>query len=108
MVRLKQPSTRSVGRNQPEVCDVVATIDHNFLFALPKMDERAAGRGTYGGNGKPGKSGKPAPAAPTNFVRNQIAADLARGTYEPRQWAGKPGVDAERSFKKLLDGLKKN
>jgi glutaminyl-tRNA synthetase len=32
------------------------------------------------------------PAAPTNFIRNQIAADLVRGTYEPRHWAGKPGV----------------
>ena len=38
---------------------------------------------------------KPLPAktaAPTNFIRNQIAADLVRGTYEPRHWAGKPGV----------------
>ena len=32
------------------------------------------------------------PAAPTNFIRNQITADLVRGTYEPRHWAGKPGV----------------
>jgi len=31
------------------------------------------------------------PAA-TNFIRNIIAEDLARGTYEPRQWAGRPGA----------------
>jgi glutaminyl-tRNA synthetase len=45
---------------------------------------------------KPGKSKKtgrdkasgPAP----NFLRNIIAADLARGTYEDRHWAGRPGV----------------
>ena len=48
-----------------------------------------------GGKEPPGKAprpGKPAPAAPTNFIRNQIAADLVHGTYEPRHWAGKPGV----------------
>jgi glutaminyl-tRNA synthetase len=44
--------------------------------------------GKDGGKGKAGK--EPAPA--TNFIRNIIAADLARGTYEPRQWAGRPGV----------------
>ncbi|HXF45037.1 MAG TPA: glutamine--tRNA ligase [Burkholderiaceae bacterium] len=27
-----------------------------------------------------------------NFLRNIIAADLARGTYEDRNWAGRPGV----------------
>jgi glutaminyl-tRNA synthetase len=49
---------------------------------------------------EPSKPSKPeakppqgkAAAAPTNFIRNQIAADLARGTYEPRQWSGQPGV----------------
>jgi glutaminyl-tRNA synthetase len=44
---------------------------------------------------KPGKPPRkplpPKPATPTNFIRNQIAADLAHGTYEPRHWAGKPG-----------------
>ena len=28
----------------------------------------------------------------TNFIRNIIAADLLRGTYEDRCWAGRPGV----------------
>jgi glutaminyl-tRNA synthetase len=28
----------------------------------------------------------------TNFLRNIIAADLVRGTYDARNWAGKPGV----------------
>jgi glutaminyl-tRNA synthetase len=37
------------------------------------------------------KTGAPKPAA-TNFIRNIIAADLLRGTYEPRHWGGKPGV----------------
>jgi glutaminyl-tRNA synthetase len=35
------------------------------------------------------------PAAPTaqvtNFIRNIIEADLAKGTYASRKWAGKPG-----------------
>ncbi len=31
------------------------------------------------------------PAA-TNFIRNIITDDLVRGTYEPRNWAGRPGV----------------
>ena len=31
------------------------------------------------------------PPAP-NFIRNIIADDLVRGTYEARNWAGKPGV----------------
>jgi len=52
------------------------------------MDTKAA---AGGGAGK-GKPGKPAPAAPTNFIRNIIAADLVRGTYEPRRWSGEPGT----------------
>jgi glutaminyl-tRNA synthetase len=55
------------------------------------MNDHAAAGGS-GGSAKPGKGPKPAPATPTNFIRNIIAADLARGTYEPRQWSGKPGV----------------
>jgi glutaminyl-tRNA synthetase len=55
------------------------------------MDKKAEVGGN-GGGGKQGKGPKPAPAAPTNFIRNIIAADLARGTYEPRQWGGKPGI----------------
>jgi glutaminyl-tRNA synthetase len=43
---------------------------------------------TKAGNGKPDKS--PGPAA--NFIRNLIADDLVRGTFEPRRWAGRPGV----------------
>ncbi len=31
------------------------------------------------------------PAAATNFIRNVIADDLARGTYADRRWAGRPG-----------------
>jgi glutaminyl-tRNA synthetase len=43
-----------------------------------------------------GKTGKPASdkatSHVTNFIRNIIADDLARGTYVPRHWAGRPGV----------------
>jgi glutaminyl-tRNA synthetase len=35
---------------------------------------------------------KPAKAAPPNFIRNIIAEDLLRGTYENRNWAGRPGT----------------
>ncbi len=54
--------------------------------------DKAAGKGDAGkSKGKDaGKDRTPAPA--TNFIRNIIAADLARGTYEPRHWAGHPGV----------------
>jgi len=31
-------------------------------------------------------------AAPPNFIRNIIADDRLRGTYEDRNWAGRPGV----------------
>ena len=55
------------------------------------IDKRMGG-GKEPGAGKAPRPGKPAPAAPTNFIRNQIAADLVHGTYEPRHWAGKPGV----------------
>ena len=37
------------------------------------------------------KNADPKPVA-TNFIRNIIADDLVRGTYEPRNWAGRPGV----------------
>ena len=30
--------------------------------------------------------------ATTNFIRNIITEDLIRGTYEPRNWIGRPGV----------------
>ncbi|MDZ7651872.1 MAG: glutamine--tRNA ligase [Burkholderiaceae bacterium] len=35
---------------------------------------------------------KDARPAATNFIRNIIADDLARGTYAERNWSGKPGV----------------
>jgi len=38
-----------------------------------------------------GKSTAEKPAA-TNFIRNIVTEDLIRGTYEPRHWAGRPGV----------------
>jgi len=34
---------------------------------------------------------KAAKAAPPNFIRSIIAEDLVRGTYEDRNWAGRPG-----------------
>ena len=34
---------------------------------------------------------KPAAAHVTNFIRNIVAEDLARGTYASRTWGGKPG-----------------
>ena len=54
--------------------------------------DKAAGKGDAGkSKGRDaGKDKTPAPA--TNFIRNIIAADLARGTYEPRHWAGHPGA----------------
>ncbi|HQR70272.1 MAG TPA: glutamine--tRNA ligase [Burkholderiaceae bacterium] len=55
------------------------------------MDKKAAGSGAPQGGGGSGRGGKPAPAVPTNFIRNIIVADLEHGTYEPRQWAGHPG-----------------
>ena len=55
------------------------------------MDKKVGGS-PAGSNGGKGKAGKEPPAPATNFIRNIIAADLARGTYEPRQWAGRPGV----------------
>ena len=51
------------------------------------MNDRPGGPPAGKGKGKADKT----PAPPTNFIRNQIAADLARGTYEPRHWAGHPG-----------------
>ncbi|MGE5338211.1 MAG: glutamate--tRNA ligase family protein, partial [Gemmatimonadota bacterium] len=46
--------------------------------------------------GKPDKRGRPdrdkATGPAPNFLRNIIAADLLRGTYEARNWAGRPGV----------------
>jgi glutaminyl-tRNA synthetase len=55
------------------------------------MDKKAAPSGASQGGGGPGKGGKPASAVPTNFIRNIVVADLEHGTYEPRQWGGKPG-----------------
>ena len=52
------------------------------------MNDRPGGPPAGKGKGKADKT----PAPSTNFIRNQIAADLARGTYEPRHWAGRPGV----------------
>ena len=34
---------------------------------------------------------KPAAAHATNFIRNIIDADLAKGTYAARTWGGRPG-----------------
>jgi glutaminyl-tRNA synthetase len=68
------------------------TSGHGNPFIMSK----AAGTGDPGRTkgkdaGRPaGKDRTPAPA--TNFIRNIIAADLARGTYEPRRWAGHPGA----------------
>lgn len=47
--------------------------------AKPDKSKKKAGRD---------KAAGPAP----NFLRNIIAADLLRGTYEERNWAGRPGV----------------
>lgn len=35
-----------------------------------------------------------APAAPSNFLRHVIEADLEQGTYAPRRWGGGPGDGA--------------
>ena len=41
---------------------------------------------------KTGAKNVAAKPAATNFIRNIIADDLIRGTYEPRNWSGRPGV----------------
>ena len=41
---------------------------------------------------KPDPNAAPAPAS--NFIRNIIDADLAKGTYATRRWAGRPGPAA--------------
>jgi len=41
---------------------------------------------------KPDPNAAPAPAS--NFIRNIIDADLAKGTYATRKWAGRPGPAA--------------
>ncbi|GIL05067.1 MAG: hypothetical protein AMXMBFR72_06910 [Betaproteobacteria bacterium] len=51
--------------------------------------EKKSDPGT-GGKGGARKEAERAPA--TNFIRNIIADDLLRGTYEDRNWAGRPGV----------------
>jgi glutaminyl-tRNA synthetase len=51
-----------------------------------------AGSPPAASSGKSGKAPRAPAAAPTNFIRNIIVADLARGTYEPRHWSGRPGV----------------
>ncbi|MCS7101090.1 MAG: glutamine--tRNA ligase [Burkholderiaceae bacterium] len=43
-------------------------------------------------NRGPANEGRDAASPPPNFLRNVIAADLVRGTYEDRNWAGRPGV----------------
>ena len=53
------------------------------------MDNQTADGGKSGRKGKTA-AGKPAGQV-TNFIRNIIADDLARGTYQPRKWAGQPG-----------------
>ncbi len=50
-----------------------------------RADSNKPGRNKRAGRHK---ASGPAP----NFLRNIIAADLARGTYEDRRWAGRPGV----------------
>jgi glutaminyl-tRNA synthetase len=56
------------------------------------MNDDSVGGRPAGGPGKAAKAVKAPPAAPSNFIRNIIGADLARGTYEPRHWCGRPGV----------------
>ena len=43
-------------------------------------------------SGRPESEGHERTGPAPNFLRNIIAADLARGTYEDRRWAGRPGV----------------
>ncbi|KAB2843369.1 MAG: glutamine--tRNA ligase, partial [Burkholderiales bacterium] len=40
---------------------------------------------------------KPEAAAPSNFLRQIIAEDLARGKYQNRYWSGKPGPAAQQA-----------
>ena len=46
-----------------------------------------------------------APAAPTNFIRNIIDAELAAGKHAQRRWSGKPGL-AEQQLAGPLDPAK--
>ena len=52
----------------------------------------------------PADAGK-APAAPTNFIRNIIDAELAAGKHAQRRWSGKPGL-AEQQLAGPLDPAK--
>ncbi|MBA2413533.1 MAG: glutamine--tRNA ligase [Burkholderiaceae bacterium] len=54
------------------------------------MDKQAAEGGRSGGKKKVAENNSTGRA--TNFIRNIITEDLARGTYEPRHWSGRPGV----------------
>jgi glutaminyl-tRNA synthetase len=52
----------------------------------------------------PADAGK-TPAAPTNFIRNIIDAELAAGKHAQRRWSGKPGL-AEQQLAGPLDPAK--
>jgi glutaminyl-tRNA synthetase len=53
------------------------------------VTDKTTGSGGIGSSGAR-KEAERAPA--TNFIRGIIAEDLLRGTYEDRNWAGRPGV----------------
>ncbi|APV48536.1 glutamine--tRNA ligase [Betaproteobacteria bacterium GR16-43] len=44
-------------------------------------------------------SGKPTPEAPShsNFIKQRIDHDLAKGTYAQRRWSGEPGLAAQQA-----------
>jgi glutaminyl-tRNA synthetase len=48
--------------------------------------------GASASSGGPRSEGTERTGHATNFLRNIIAADLVRGTYDDRRWAGRPGL----------------
>jgi glutaminyl-tRNA synthetase len=68
---------------------------HSTRCTLPSasMVEKVVKKGDSKSQSKGPKSeGHDRAGHTTNFLRNIIAADLVRGTYDDRNWAGKPGL----------------
>src|SRR5882762_360878 len=60
----------------------------------PAMTKSSARNERNPANSSPAAHSKPGAdkSHATNFLRNIIAADLVRGTYDDRRWSGRPGI----------------
>jgi glutaminyl-tRNA synthetase len=73
-------------------------LESSIQFStLPKVLEKVnSGRKS---NPPPSQfRGDPHPDRPSNFIRQQIEADLAAGTYRERRWSGRPGPQAQHAL----------